>query len=364
MASNYRASVILGDAPKALGELLTSGARPPVVKVHNNVSHVQLLHDCLGDDTIIILRMTATEGIVNRAKSATSCAIEWCEAMKPVFEQVPFARVEAGPPLQPCDDWYANFQIAAMNWAHARGYRLTVMTIGEGNPELPSSGHDGMAPMWPVVQLAASYGYILGPQAYWIDGNMSPDDDWHMFRIYRAFRDYPGMWPEGTQIVFSECGIDLRNGLGWRTALGTNWPRYRAGLKVLSEEIKRRPCPPGVRVIGGTVFATHDVDDVWPDFNYREYVHEQYADMLAEQGGIVEIPPTPVPDPVPAGTVPVLVTNAAGVNQRSGATSSSTKLGWIGPGAHLLVEYPATNDYVKASGQDFWVWTNNIVKEK
>lgn len=337
MVSNYRVSVILGDTGKGTAQLIASGARPPVVKVHNNIGHAQLLHNHLGDDTLIIIRMTGPESIVNRAKPAAQNAVEWCAALEPAFRLAPWAYWEAGPPLQPCDEWYADFQIAAMNWMYARNYRATVMTIGEGNPGLPSAGEDGMAAMWPVVQLAASYGYLLGPQAYWVDGRMDPADDWHMFRIYRAFRDYPGKWPAGTRIVFSECGIDLRNGLGWRTALNGSWPRYRAGLKLMSEEIKRRPCPPGVTVVGGTVFAIHEVDNDWRDFNYLEHLSDQLEDIKAEQG-IVEMPPAPIPlpdeEPISGEYV---VDYCKALRVRTGPSTESTILTALPAGTKVVV---------------------------
>jgi len=352
-ASSYRVSVILGDAPKALNALIASGARPPVVKIHNNISHAQLLREKLGNDTILIVRMTGMESVFNRSASAAANAVDWCTVMESSFSQAPYVYWEAGPPLQSCDEWYRDWLLAAMNWCHARGYLLCVMTTSEGTPDLPSAGVDGWAPMWPVVQLAASYGYILGPQAYWIDGNMDVNDDWHMFRIYRAFRDYPGKWMSGTRIVFTETGIDLRNGLGWRTALGTDWPRYRAGLKLLSDEIKRRPCPPGVKVVGGTVFAIHDVDNIWPDFNYREYMHEQCADIVAEQG-IVEVPPVPETEGIKE-----VVIYQNGCNQREQPTSASTKLGYIAQGTHLVVQYPPINNYVRVVDRG-WVYVPNL----
>ena len=365
MVSNYKVSFIAADAPKAVGALILSGARPPVVKIHNNVSHVQLLHEKLGDDTVIILRMTAYEGIVVQDQAPEARAVQWCEAMKPVFAAVPYAYIEAGPPLMPVDDWSGQFWVACMDWAHTRGYKLTVMTIGEGQPELPSSGQDGMAPMWPTINMAAAYGYILGPQAYWVDGNMDMNDDWHMFRIYRAFRDYPGKWPTGTRIVFTECFIDLRNGLGWRTALGGDWPRAREGMKALSNEINRRPCPPGVSVIGATNFAIHDVDNtIWQDFNYREHLHEQLADIKAEQDGIIEVPP-PVPQPEPppmsdpVGARWITVQSPYGCNMRASSTMNSEYLGFVAQWSKLRVKTPAVNEYLQTD-QGFWIWERNV----
>ncbi|MBN1430433.1 MAG: hypothetical protein JXB07_18835 [Anaerolineae bacterium] len=318
--SRNKVSFILGDTGKGVNMLLVSGARPPVVKIHNNISHAQAIHNKLGDDTEIIVRMTALEGIVTRTKKASACAVEWCEAMESCFKQAPYVSWEAGPPLQICDQWYNEFLVAAMNWAWARKYKLCVMTVGEGTPEVPSAGIDGWSVMLPTVQLAASYGYILGPQAYWIDGNMDINDDWHMFRIYRAFRDYPGKFPPGTRIMFSETGIDLRNGLGWRNALGKNWKRYRAGLKALSDELNRRSCPPGVSVLGATVFAIHEVDNEWRDFNYLDHLPDQLADIKAEQKEeeehIIEVPPAPVTE-LPLNTVAVKTISRTGQNIRA-----------------------------------------------
>jgi hypothetical protein len=356
-ASNYKVSVIFGDTPKGVNMLLSSGAIPPVIKIHNNISHAQLIHEKLGNDTIIIVRLTGTEGVFNRSKAAAVNAVEWCTIMEPAFKQAPYVYWEAGPPLQPCDDWYCEWLLAAMDWCHARSYRLCVMTVGEGTPQVPSGGGDGWAPMWPVVQLAASYGYILGPQAYWVDGNMDPNDDWHMFRIYRAFRDYPGKWPVGTRIVFSECFIDLRNGLGWRTALGGDWPRARAGMKLLSNEINRRPCPPGVEVIGATNFAIHEVDNEWRDFNYLEYLMDQMTDIKAEQG-IVEVPPPmtpPEPPPTSTGTIGVKTLASAGQNVRSkpSTVTSTNIVGSIEPGETVLIK---SEDAASVGYNQAWIY--------
>jgi len=317
-ASKNKVSIIIGDSWKATNLVITSGARPPVIKVHNNLDQARTLHEHLGDDTIIIVRMIGGENIINRGKQPATNAVEWCTALEPAFRACTWAYFEVGGPLAPVDEWQRDFWLAGMNWMHARGYKAVVMTHGEGNPQVPSGGGDGWGVMWPVVQMAAAYRYILGPQAYWIDGNMDPGDDWHMFRIYRAFREYPGKWPQGTRIVFTESGIDLRNGLGWRAALGGNWQRYRAGLKLMSEEIKRRPCPPGVEVIGATSFAIHEIPNMWDDFNYLEHLPDQLADIKAEQDSIIEVPQEeePVPLPAPSGTVAIQTLSTTGQNVR------------------------------------------------
>jgi hypothetical protein len=295
VTSKFNTSIIIGDSWKATNMLLESGAKPPVVKIHNSLDQARAIHNRLGNDTIVVVRMTGSEWAMQRGKPAGEAAVNWCQVTEPAFKSCPWAYFEVGPPLQTADKWYADFQIAAMNWMYARGYKAVVCTFGEGNPEVPSGGGDGWAPMRPVVQLAASYGYLLGPQAYWVDGNMDINDDWHMFRIYRVFRDYPGMFPNGTRIFFSETGIDLREReLGWRRALGNNWPKYRAGLRLLSSEINRRSTPPGVQVIGGTVFAIHEVDNEWRDFNFLEHLPDLLADIKSGQdGSIVEVPPPP-----------------------------------------------------------------------
>lgn len=356
--SNFKTSIIIGDSWKATNTLIGSGARPPVVKVHNNLSQALALHNCLGDDSIIIVRMTGTEWAANRGRPANEAAISWCQVAEPAFQATPWAYFEIGPPLQTADQWYADFQIAAMNWMHARGYKAVTCTFGEGNPEVPSGGGDGWGVVWPVVQLAASYGYILGPQAYWVDSNMDPNDDWHMFRIYRAFRDYPGKFPAGTRIVFTETGIDLRNGYGWRKALGGNWPRYRAGLKLLSDEINRRPCPAGVQVLGGTVFAIHEVDNEWRDFNFLEYLPDLLADIVAEQS-IIEVLPEPDP-PIPEEPDIVKVRLIKpGCNMRSEAKKASDLLGFADAGSEFEVQLPSQNIYLYIPSLRCWIRENN-----
>jgi hypothetical protein len=349
--SANRVSFIIGDSWKATNLLIQSGARPPVIKIHNNLDQARTIHNHLGDDTIIILRMIGAENIINRGKAPAVCAVEWCTAMLPAFQACPWAYFEVGGPLAPVDEWQRDYWLAAMNWMKARGYLGVVMTHGEGNPQVPSGGGDGWAVMWPVVQLAASYGYLLGPQAYWVDGNMDPADDWHMFRIYRAFRDYPGKWPAGTRIVFTESFIDLRNGLGWRTALGGDWSRARAGMKLLSEEIKRRPCPPGVEVIGATNFAIHEIPDMWGDFNYLEHLPDQLADIKAEQDSIVEVPPPPETPPETT-TFAVTTTWSGGQNVRA---KPSLKGGVVGGINYGQTAYIAREDAVSVGIEDSWV---------
>jgi hypothetical protein len=321
MPSNSRIGFILGDTQRGVDMLIASGARPRVVTVHNNVGHAQQLHTHLGDDTIIILRMTAYENIVIQDEAPAVRAVQWCQALEPVFKQAPWAYFEVGPPLMEPDEWTAEFWVAAMNWMHARGYKAVVLHVGEGNPQVPSGGGDGWAPMWPVVQLAASYGYILGPQAYWIDGKMDLGDDWHAFRILRAFRDYPGKWPAGTRIVHTEFGIDLRGGdTGWKSS-GCGADAYRRGLNEASEKFRLATYPPGVELIGFTIFALHE-NGLWNDFNFWE-IYQGLLDDIKAQQSMIEVPPEP-PEMVGTGDYTVI---AYALNVRSGPGVSNTKVG-------------------------------------
>lgn len=115
-------------------------------------------------------------------------------------------------------------------------------------------------------------------------------------------------------------------------------------------------------VVGACIY-TLDYEPGWVDYRIQGEVADTiFAHIKTSNAGdIIEVPPTPEPEP--AGTKAIKVSSIYGVNQRAQPTSASTKMGFIGQGGHLLVDYPATNEYVKGHGQDFWVWTNNIVEE-
>lgn len=325
-ATSSLLSLIDGDTSRGLDIILASGVHPAVLKIHNNIQHAQLVHQVCGDDTLIIMRQSATEHFIDYGLTnglpPDVIAQQWFNATEPFMQCAPWAYFEiGGPGFSAGEDnaaatRYTNVILAAMRLMAAQGYKGVGLTFYEGTPRTKSDGFDGWAPYWPVVTLAAELGFLLGMQGYWVDANMSLDDDWHCFRILRVLRDYPDKFPPGTRIVLTEYGIDLRNGQGWKAALGNDATRYCAGLFAGDAKWRAAKLPTGVQVVGQTAFILQEWGSMWDDFNLWE-VLPQMLEYIRSQ---VYVPPAPEPDPDPPPTPDPPVVNLLQNPSREGGS--------------------------------------------
>jgi hypothetical protein len=247
-----------------------------------------------------------------------------------------------------------------MHRMHQAGYKGVVLCFYEGNPHTLSdgSGIDGWTPYWGVVNLAAQYGFLLGPQGYWVDGKMDMADDWHNFRLLRMLRDYPGKFPPGTRFVKTEAGIDLRvNCLGWKSS-GCGAAGYADGLEGEDLVWRSARLPDGVEFVGLTVFALHDEkgkDTLWPDFNFWE-VFQRLLNHIKSLQPSIEIPK------VPAGVVAVRTTSPTGQNIRAHHSLIAPIVGGLDWGAVGYISKDEVDNlgkpkawcYVKAAGGEGW----------
>lgn len=325
MVSDSVLSFVLGDTEKGVNMLIASGAIPPVVKIHNNVSHAVRLHKHLGNGTKIVLRMIGAERIIDdgisTGKEPAEIGGAWFAAVEPAMVAAPWGYFEVGGPGFNSDDpvyadYYADIIEDAMRRMHQAGYKGVVLCFYEGNPHTLSdgSGVDGWAPYWDVIRLAAEYGFPLGPQAYWVDGRLDMNDLWHAFRLFTILADYWDMWPEGTQFIITEFGVDLRDGRGWISS-GCGEINYWKALKEACRIFRAKVYPKGVKFLAFTIFALHE-NDLWPDFNYWVIFRQLLDYVKSLQGPPATPEPGPGPAP-PAGTVAVKTTSKTGQNIRA-----------------------------------------------
>jgi len=327
--SKSRLGFVLGDSQQAVDMIIASGAYPALTVIHNSVKHTIQLHEHLGDDCIIVLRMIGSEPIIDGGIAAgrrpEEIGFDWFEATRSAMAAAPFAYFQVGGPGFKSDDWvysdyYADIIEFAMLLMHQAGYKGAVLCFYEGNPHTLSdgSGVDGWAPYRGVINRAAQYGFILGAQGYFVDGNMDMTDDWHNFRWLRVLRDYPGMFPPGTKIGKMEAGIDLRNGLGWRSS-GCGADGYAAGMEKEDDVWIKTPLPRGVEFVGFAIFALHDYkgkDTCWPDFNYWEIFPRLLAHIKSLQA--YETPPDEETMPtIPPYTIAIKTRSTTGQNIRA-----------------------------------------------
>lgn len=367
MKSSSTLGFVLGDTQQAVDMIIASGAYPAVTTIHNNVKHAIQLHKHLGDDCIIVLRMIATEHIIDHGvgngKRPEDIGFEWFEATRTAMAEAPFAYFQVGGPGFNSDepgyaDYYADVIEFAMLAMHQAGYLGVVLCFYEGNPHTLSdgSGIDGWAPYWGVVNRAAQYGFLLGPQGYWVDGKMDMADDWHNFRLLRVLRDYPGKFPQGTRFAKMEAGIDLRNGRGWKSA-GCGKEGYTRGLGMEDEFWMATRLPAGIEFVGFTIFALHDdkgKDTLWPDFNLWE-VFMSLLDRIKSLQTVVEVP---VPGhALPKNTIAVQTIAESGQNIRDDASLIAPIVGDIDFGE---VAYISTDEADRLGKAKTWCYVKTF----
>jgi len=364
-----KASLIVGDCPRAAAEILMSGARFDIIKVHDSFKVLNMLHDVWGDNTRYVMRITSKEYIIDNGVSSWAdpkvVAQRWVQAMQSFFAQAPYAYFEVGGPGFNTDDpafaaQYAKTIMEAMRLMEQAGIKGVVLTFYEGTPHTLSdgSGIDGWAPYRPVINLAAQLGFMLGMQGYWVDGKMDMADDWHNFRLVRVMRDYPDLFPPGTQIFKSESRIDLRNGKGWKSALGNRADLLMDGIKKEDEFWSNYKFPPGVEFLGFTDFILQEWGKPpdWDDFNLWE-VLPYLLPYVKNKMSVIEVPPGPAPEPINTRTV--IVSSEWGCNHRASPSINSAQLGYITQGTRLIVEYPAINSYVRVLDKGY-VYAPNL----
>lgn len=368
MKSESRIGFVLGDTQRGVDTIIASGAYPAITTIHNSVKHAIQLHEHLGNDCIIVLRMMGSEHVIDHGfalgKRPAEIGKEWFETTRPAMAAAPFAYFMLGGPGFNSDDpvyadFYADIVEDAMRRMHQEGYKGAVLCFYEGNPHTLSdgSGIDGWAPYWDVVNLAAQYGFLLGPQGYWVNGKMDMSDDWHNFRLLRVLRDYPGKFPPGTRFFKQEGGIDLQNGLGWKSA-GCGKEGFIKGLKKEDEIWRTARLPEGVEFIGTTLFALHDdkgKDTHWPDFNLWE-VFPALLEHIKSLQTIVEAPvPTPEPSaiPLPADMMEIETTSPTGQNIRAHHSLAAPIVGSLDYGA---VGYIHKTEAKNLGKQDTWCY--------
>jgi hypothetical protein len=367
MASNSNLSVVLGDTELGVNMLIASGAQPKGVVIHNNVDHAIRLHEYLGSDSVIVLRMTGSESVIDNGFShgntPSEIGREWFNTTKPAMAAAPFAYFEVGGPGFNSDDpvyadFYADIIEDAMRRMYQEAYKGVVLCFYEGNPHTLSdgSGIDGWAPYWSVVTLAAAYGFILGPQGYWTNGKMDMADDWHNFRLLRVLRDYPGKFPSGTRFMKMEGGIDLRTSppKGWKSS-GCSREGFLNGLKGEDEVWETANLPADVEFICTAVFALHDEkgsDTMWPDFNFWE-IYPELLDHIKSKQTIVEVPPEPEPEPAtPGGMVAVRTKHPIGQWIRKYPSLNSMTAGALDRGE---IGYVAQEEAISIGQESSWV---------
>lgn len=365
MRSDSTIGFVLGDTQQGVDMIIASGAYPALTVIHNSIKHAIQLHEHLGDDCIIVLRMLGSEPIIDggmaNGRRPEDIGLDWFEATKPAMAAAPFAFFQVGGPGFHSDDWvyadyYADIIEFAMLLMHQAGFKGVVLCFYEGSPHTLSdgSGVDGWAPYKGVIKRAAQYGFILGAQGYFVDGQMDMADDWHAFRWLRVLRDYPGMFPPGTKIGKMEAGIDLRNGLGWKSS-GVGTDGFFNGLVEEDEVWRSAKLPEGVEYIGTAHFALHDVkgaDTHWPDFNYWE-IFPRLLEHIKSLQSNVPIPEDPPMPTMPKNAIAIKTTSESGQNIRVGPSLVAPIVGDVAFGE---IAYISKDDADQLGQPDTWCY--------
>lgn len=261
--------------------------------------------------------------------------------------------------------------------------------------------HDKIGELLPAIQMAYDLGNVIDTHAY----NSPRLDDAGPFGndvsegllphrlIYDALKARGLACP---RFFFGEGGHDTIASSGkyydgFRVVPLSNaqvvedWQKWEdmfiKWVQVLFVKVPSGPAHPADKLlIGVATFIFSDAQAIQPDYNtkwgrsptkqdpdgdpgvaYRwlDVIRKNHGDPVPATGSAGTTPaPTPDPTPGPTGVQKVKVVSFC--NQRSAANINSTLLGRIEAGAYQVVQYPPTNGYVQAIGQDYWLLAANL----